>query len=175
MKYFLYLLFIIFYFYILCMLKAYSFICESHPIYCHIIKISPKINKSLAFRISNKIYKYSKKYGVDSRILTAILRQESNFNLQAKGCHFGIDENFEEKTVCSDFGMSQIYIKTAKRYGFDIKRLTEDVGYSIECGAIVLKDIKKRYGEKENNYWSRYNALSKTKRELYEKLVGRYL
>ena len=148
---------------------------DKHPIYCHIMEISPKLNKKLAFEISNKISKYSRKYKIDARLFTAIIRQESNFKLNAKGCHWGLDENYKKMKVCSDFGMTQIYFKTAKGYGFDIERVTKDLDYSIHCGIIVLKDFKKRYSKREKDWWSRYNARSKDKREIYKTLVERYL
>ena len=77
--------------------------------------------------------------------------------------------------VCTDFGMSQIYYKTAIRYGINIDRLTTDLRYSIEAGAKVLSGFKKRYSKREINWWTRYNASSKTKRKIYRELVERYL
>ncbi len=77
--------------------------------------------------------------------------------------------------LCTDFGMSQIYYKTAKAFNFDIKKLTIDLDYSVRAGAIVLKDFHKRYSHKEVYWWTRYNSKSKHKREIYKKLVERYL
>ncbi len=130
------------------------------------------------------------RHGVPANIFTAILMQESGYQLEAKGCHTGIlyelngiiDEQkdgmalirFEGK-VCSDFGISQIYFKTAKSFKFDINLLLFDLRYSVESGAIVLADFKKRYSHREINWWTRYNSSSKTKRSIYKKLVERYL
>ncbi len=75
---------------------------------------------------------------------------------------------------CADFGISQIYHKTANRYSFDLKLLTTDLEYSVEAGAIVLKDFMKKYKYKEDNWWSRYNTSNKTKRKFYESMVNRF-
>jgi len=98
-----------------------------------------------------------------------------------KGClkNFPQMGNIETK-VCTDFGISQIYYKTAKGWGFDISRLTTDLEYSVEAGAKVLHDIMERFEAKDNDYWVRYNCgfRSTTKRDtcqIYKKMVQRYL
>lgn len=106
--------------------------------------------------------------------------QESGYRLGAKGCHSGIDqENFplyeKETRICSDFGISQIYYKTAKAFGFNIFKLLNDLDYSVAAGAQVLADFQKRYSHKELDWWTRYNASSKAKRSIYKTLVTRYL
>ncbi len=85
-----------------------------------------------------------------------------------------------EVEVCSDFGISQIYYKTAQRFKIDITRLTTDLEYSVEAGARVLHDFMERHEAKDNDWWVRYNCGSKgtTKRDtcqIYKKLVERYL
>lgn len=110
--------------------------------------------------------------------------QESAYRLNAKGCHFGlqvnsisnfIGKNNPEVKVCSDFGISQIYFKTAKAFKFEIDRLTTDLDYSVEAGAIVLADFKRMYGHRELDWYTRYNASSRGKRNIYKNLVARYL
>ena len=191
--------------------------CQQHPIFCQIKKNSPNINTKYAMQLSNLIHKMHLKYHIPSRIFTAILKQESNYKLGAKGCHSGIQQpsnqymenakytcmydipgeskkralgcmhhNFKlttykvEAKVCTDFGISQIYYKTAKRFGFDIARLTNDLTYSIEAGAKVLSGFMKRYEAHDNLWWLRYNCGTKgtTKRDtcqIYKRLVERYL
>ena len=148
--------------------------CEDHPIFCSIVSNLPTIDKNYAMKLSNIIYKVSEKYKIPSLIYTAILMQESEYNQHAKGCIVGLDENLEEKRVCSDYGISQINYRTARRYKFDLKKILEDLEYAVDCGAIVLYNFKKRY-EGEHNYWSRYNSSNKDKRQVYEKLVSRYI
>lgn len=128
--------------------------------------------------LSNVIYKMTRKHKVPANIYTAILMQESGYKLAAMGCHKGIKQGSliqEEAKVCSDFGMSQIYYKTAEGFGFDLTKLINDLEYSVEAGAIVLADFRKRYSHRELDWWTRYNASSRTKRNIYKQLVERYL
>ena len=181
--------------------------CKDHPIYCQIIKNKSKINKKYAMRLSNIIYKMHKKYRIPSRIFTAILMQESGYSLEAKSCHSGVVKKmteeeardachtfdvmafancFRESTkmveakVCTDFGISQIYYKTAKRWKFNIRSLTQNLEYSVEAGAKVLHDIMKRFKDKDKDWFTRYNCGFKgtTRRDtcqIYKKLVERYM
>jgi soluble lytic murein transglycosylase-like protein len=134
-----------------------------NEIYKQIIRSNPRIDKQYAARLSQKIHKAAKKYEINARIYTAILAQESMFRSGAI--------NPKSK----DYGIAQVHHKTAKAYGFDIDRLTNDTKYSIKAGAKILGDIKKRYSHKEDTYWSRYNSSNPERRERYEELVRRYM
>jgi hypothetical protein len=87
-----------------------------------------------------------------------------------------------QERVCTDFGISQIHIATAKLegYSFDIDKLTTDLEYSIESGIKVLSYFHKRYSKKEKDWWVRYNCgavknidTSKTC-QTYKKMVSRF-
>ena len=180
--------------------------CANHRIYCQIKRNVPNMNDKKAMKLSNLIHKVSIENNISARIYTAILMQESRYNLQAKGCHKGLyQENtpeqardlchtfdvkkfsscfrektkFIEKKICTDFGISQIYYKTAKGFNFDLERLTDDLEYSIKAGAIVLANMKNKYRKGDVNWWTRYNCGTKgsTNRDtcvVYKNLVKRY-
>jgi hypothetical protein len=152
--------------------------CSKHKIFCQIRKNNPKVTKEYAMQLSNIIHSVTKKYNLRPHIYTAILAQESMYQLKAINCTTGVklyDANNplnEEEIVCVDFGISQINYKTAKAYEFDLTKLVSD---SIEAGAIVLSDMKKRYHEDDIHYWTRYNSSKKTFREEYRRLVERFM
>ena len=153
--------------------------CDKHPIYCQIKKNKPSLDNKYAMKVSNIVYKMHRKYHIPTRIFTAILNQESGYSLKAKGCHKGMMGNVEAR-ICSDFGIAQIYYRTAQRYKMDLPKLTTDLEYSIEAGAIVLADFMNRYEAKDAEWYLRYNCGSRgtTKRDtcqIYKKLVERYL
>jgi hypothetical protein len=161
--------------------------CSKHPIYCQIVTNKPNINKRYAMRVSNIIYRKAKKYDISPKLFTAILAQESMYKLSARNCTTGVVRksyinfigeiqgyHYSKTKVCTDFGISQIYYKTAKGHKFDIHKLTTDLEYSISAGMIVLKYFQ-RYRKKDKNWWTRYNAYDKIKRERYRKLVKRFL
>jgi hypothetical protein len=170
---------------------AKSVNCNKHPIYCQIKKNSPRIDKKKAMHLSNVIHKISRKYSLPTRIFVGILAQESGYKLEAKGCHKGLVKEvthmetrapmtthpiveYKEVKVCADFGIGQIYYKTAKGFGFNLNKLTTDLDYSVEAAAQVLADFKKRYSAREVDWWTRYNARSRIKRKIYKQLVERY-
>lgn len=169
--------------------------CVRNPIYCQIVENKPNIDKNYAMKLSNVIHNNCVKYNIPSNIFAALLMQESSYVLKTKGCYKGLVKNevcednipfnfilspkqcefkWEEVKVCADFGISQIHYKTAQRYGFDTNRLITDLEYSVEAGAIVLSDFKKRYAHKEVYWYTRYNASSKIKRKIYRKLIERF-
>jgi hypothetical protein len=107
--------------------------------------------------------------------------QESSYQLNAKGCHIGRNtKTFTIDEVCSDFGMPQIYVKTAISYKFDIDLLLTDLEYSVAAGAEVLAYFQKTYANKEPKMWyTRYNCGTKSNVyrqtcKTYKQLVKRY-
>jgi len=165
--------------------------CTKNPIYCQIVANKPTIKKAYAFKLSNIIAKKTQKYKIDHEIFTAILAQESMYNVSAKNCTTGLHEvvvtdnqgivdldkspAYIKKQVCTDFGIGQIFYKTADSYDFDFVKLTTDVDYSVEAAAIVLEHFKNKYSKKESNWWTRYNASNKEAREKYKDLVERFI
>ena len=111
----------------------------------------------------------SERYQVSSRHVAAIAMQESGYTLDAKHCY-----KIRGKIRC-DFCMMQINDRTIKNFGFDKERLMMSESYCLEAGAKVLADLKHRFGKREKYFWTRYNAVSKDKRKVYQQLVERFL
>ena len=158
---------------------AMAGVCSKNPIFCQIKKNQPNINKKYAMRLSNLIHKMHKKYHIPSRIFTAILKQESGYSLKAKGKKCGYTKLGKKECVYTDYGISQIHWKSVELWKFDLKRLTTDLEYSVEAGAIILADVMKRFEAKDINWYTRYNCgfRGTTKRDtcqIYKKLVERY-
>lgn len=126
-------------------------------------KNKPKLDAEYADRLAKALIKYAKKHNIKVELLTAILMQESGYKVKAI--------NHKSK----DYGIGQINKKTIKNFKFDQDRILSDVEYSVEAAAIVLADFKRMYGKREAQYWTRYNSSDKTKRQVYGKLVARYL
>jgi soluble lytic murein transglycosylase-like protein len=163
--------------YILLLLPTITFGLDKskHPIYYQILQNNPSINKPYAFSLSNKIYKITRKYKIDSNIFTAILAQESMYNNDAKNCTKGLNKDFELQKVCTDIGIGQIHYSTVLRYDLEPKKIINDLDYSLNVAAKVLSDIKKRWIKKEpRDYWTRYNASTPEFREIYEINVKRF-
>ena len=188
---------------ILIISEAQADFSTQHPIYNRLIELQPRINKKLGMSISNAIHQCHKRIGFDKFILVSMYNQESSINYKAKNCLKGILENDAldeilrivqlnadnvdhtklrgELTniplrVCFDLGIGQINVNTALRHTqcSDLKRLITDYKYNISCSCKVLEDFQKRYAHKDAYWWTRYNASSPVKREIYRQLVMRY-
>jgi len=80
--------------------NIYAADCKQHPIYCQIINNVSSINRTYAMRLSNIIDKSARKFKIDPKIYTAILAQESRYNLKAKNCSIGIIETNKHIEAC---------------------------------------------------------------------------
>lgn len=132
-------------------------------VYTQITKNSPQINKTFARQLSIQIISKSDKHKVSSKILTAIMMQESTYKVSA--------QNVQSK----DYGIGQINERTIRNFKLNKKLILTNLEYSVEASAIVLADFKRMYGKREKTYWTRYNSGRPVKREVYRKLVSRYL
>jgi len=85
-------------------------------------------------------------YNLDPELFNAILAVESGHDQAA----------VNHKT--KDYGIGQININTARRYGLDLQRLKTDVNYNLAASAKILSDFQSKYQAKEPQSWfCRYN------------------
>lgn len=139
-------------------------------------KNNPGLPKKYAQTLAQTIVKKSNKHKISSKVLTAMLMQESGYNVSAKNVRCGTSITTGQKDcVVIDYGIGQINHKTIQHFKFDQKKLLSNLDYSVEAAAIVLADFKRMYGKKESDYWTRYNSGTKTNRQVYKRLVARYM
>jgi len=136
----------------------------------NIKELNPRIHASRAKYLSKIIYKEADRYGLDPNIITAILKQESNF--EPKKVCYTVRRKGVDVPTC-DHGISQINSAWAQRWNLDPDILTQDDALNIHTAARVLSIIEKQFDEK--NFWSRYNTSVKSKRNVYEVSVTTYL
>ena len=133
----------------------------SNAIIKQIIANKPDISPAYAKRIATSINNLSKKHKIPANIFAAILMQESRYTLNS----------VNKKS--RDFGISQINWRTIKSYKFDKKKLMGNLEYSLEAGAIVLKDFMVRF-KHEQKWWTRYNGSKSENRKRYLAQVERF-
>jgi membrane-bound lytic murein transglycosylase MltF len=132
-------------------------------------KNQPSLEEAYTREIASVIHTVSKKYNIKAHKIAAIAMQESSYQLDAKNCY-----KIKGKERC-DYCMMQINDRTADSFGFDKERLTTDLHYCVDAGAQVLRDFKRMYGNKELEWWTRYNSSDDEKRQLYKEKVERWL
>ena len=144
-----------------------AFFCQialaDDVVFRQIVKNRPDMDTKKAKQIAKQIEVVHKKYNIPKRIYAAILMQESRYKLGA------INKS------SNDFGISQINIRTAKAFGFCTKRLTTDLNYSIEAGAVVLADFYRMYGKKDSLWFTRYHHSKPSLRQKYLKDISRWM
>lgn len=149
-------------------LQADIFLAKN-PIYAHIIKNNPSIDRIYALKLSDSIHVAAKKYHINPYKLSGIIAYESMYRLDA----------VNHKTL--DYGLTQINHKTIKRYNLSKDKIMTDYDYAIHSGAMVLSYFKKRFAKTEADWWCRYNVGTGKKEKLqqkcdkYIKLVSKYI
>ena len=141
--------------------KALAYCPQDEPILCQILKNKPRMDYFKALELTGIVERASDKFKVPAPLLTAIAFQESSFKMGIK--------------AGSDYGLTQINILNIKYYSMDKNRLLTDMEYSVNMGAFILSEFKRRYGKREENYWSRYNTSKQPYRSEYEAKVRRWL
>jgi len=118
------------------------------------ISDNSKLDNFESLKLSILIHKYSLIHKIPVKVYLSLLGVESRFDVGA----------YNART--KDYGISQINIKTIKRYNLDKNRLLVDAEYGIDKGALILGDFKKRYGSKLKKEWFvKYNCGTKKRCE----------
>jgi len=128
-----------------------------------IVRNKPNIDTNKAINIAKIVNKIRSKYNLPREVLPAILMQESSYRVEAIN------------RVTHDYGMSQINRRTIQAFRFNTVKLTTDTEYSIEAAAIILQDLKKRYGNKEKTWFTRYNTNKPELRQKYLNSITRWM
>ena len=161
--------------------------CNVHKLYCAIVKLKPKINKKFAMKLSNVIYKASKKHKVDPYRAIAIMRQESGINMNARNVgtkaksHRECDE-WERcvivkttTTETTDFGLFQFHIKTMQRHDLNIKKVMTSMDFTVNFAiAMIARKIKMCSKLWPDTPWACYNSATNIKHQAYTELVNKY-
>lgn len=126
--------------------RSPKFSCQNHPIHCQIARNNPELSFTYARKLSNIIYKASRKHKIPSDIFTAILKQESNYKLGA----------INKKS--NDYGIAQVNKFNIIKLGLDKDKLLNDLNYSVNAGAKILSWFYKRYGDDDPFWYCRYNV-----------------
>lgn len=162
-------------------------VCETHPIYCSILKVKPSINRTFAMELSNYIYKYSQRYGTDPTHSVAIAMQESSLiNRDRK--ETVIDKRGNVVRGVSDVGVFQLHVDTIKNMresqGWDINfdRLRSDVEYQTYWHIRLLKrkiricsSKREKLRVTPGNEWSCYHSYTYKRRQIYLEDVSVHL
>ena len=119
--------------------------------------------------ITNLVYKTSKKYELNPKIILAILKLESNFEQSGMNKY-----KCDGKKECGDFSIAQINYKTWKKSAnLNLDKLKSNNAYAIDKMGWILSDIRKRH-PKDKLWFLRYHSRNYLLRIRYLKILERY-
>ena len=131
--------------------------------------IQPELKKADRNRIAYSLYKTTKKYNIDPKLMIAIIGTESDF-VNSKVSKTG------------DLSMAQInttvWNKEFVRLELDklnSKRLKKDEAYALNKMAEILNILKARHAKKDNQWFARYHSQTKKHKNEYSIKVEKRL
>ena len=127
----------------------------------HINANKPGMNQSYVKKLARVISSHSDV--VSPFLLSALFMQESGYDYTVCRRH---------KRKCVDYGIGQIYWRTAKSHKMSVPKLTRDLVYSVRSAVIVLSWFRKVYSKREKYWWVRFNCG--TKRSINRKTCNEY-
>ena len=139
--------------------------CNEH-VKKDITKLNNKLEQAYLESLVISIDKHSKEYKVNPKIVIAIFKAESNFNINAV--------NYESR----DFGIGQINALNMKHYEFDLGKQMTNLDYAIKNTYIILNDLRNKYCSKsvEHTQWfTRYHSYSSARRKIYYNVLKPFL
>jgi hypothetical protein len=127
--------------------------------------VQPQMSLKKRNQIALKLYKASRKFSVDPKIMVAIISTESSFR-----------NNVVSST--GDISLAQIntvvWDKEFARLGLgkiDIKLLKKDETYALNKMGKILSILKKRHAKKDNQWYARYHSKTKVHKDRYSNQV----
>lgn len=131
----------------------------------HLLKLNPKVANAEV--LGKLITKYSVKYHLDPLIVTAIFKQESNFNFKAVNKH------------SFDYGIGQLNHRTIKSRKLDINKILNDPDYAIEQTCVILSELRDKYAiidtKHGRKFYTRYHSFTHARRYIYRNLLDKHL
>jgi len=158
--------------------------CSLHKLYCTMLELRPTIDKTWAMRLSDALFRLSKKHETDPWRSLAIAMQESSLREVNKKhkvmvfketCHQGICiEDYEIINGISDLGLFQFNVSTVINNDIDPMRLRNDITYAVDWHLKILKKKMVECAWLLEEAWSCYHSKTPKFRKRYVQMVEQY-
>lgn len=161
-----------------------SLSCHKNPIFCHVLTLRPNIDKTWAYKFSNLLYKYGKKFKMDPMRSLAIAMQETSLKNQHRSRNVLVFFDNCDKEHCvkaykeikgfSDLGIFQFHVKTIKHFHINPIKLNESLEYTVSTHFELLKHKQKQCEHLKENAWACYHSKTAKYRNKYISMVNRW-
>lgn len=153
--------------------------CETNPIYCSLVKNRPDMDHLTLRRIANLFGKYAQKYNQDPITSVAIGMQETGLRQRDRHKNIivfnpdGITWRVERGVT--DVCMFQFHVDTIVDMGINPIRLKDDVEYCIDQHFKLMKTKRDLCSDLGEDSWTCYHSRTPHLRNIYKKMVARYM
>lgn len=123
-----------------------------------ILVLNNRLGEVYLSDLVDNIYENSLKYNINHKIVIAIFRMESNFDIGAV--------NY----ASNDYGIGQINKINIKHYKLNLGLLLTELNYAVESTYIHLNNLKKSYNTGSKGYFqwfTRYHSFTPKFRKIY--------
>lgn len=124
--------------------------------------VQPRLSMKSRKKIAHDLYKVSKKYAVDPKLMVAIISTESDFNNSAV-------------SSTGDISLAQINTKVwnaeFSRLGLakmNIKLLKKNESYALNKMGKILSILKNRHAKKDTKWYAIYHSKTKKFKNAYD-------
>lgn len=153
--------------------------CDQNPVYCTLAKNRPDMDRLTLQRIATLFNQFAHKYGQDPVISVAIGMQETGLKqINRKKNIIVFNPNgitWKVERGVTDVCMFQFHVDTIVDQGIDPIMLKNDVAYCVEQHFRLMKIKRGMCSNLGDDSWTCYHSKTPKYREVYKKLVARYI
>lgn len=158
--------------------------CTDNRLYCHILQLRPNIDKEWAYKFSNLLYKYAKKFKMDPMRSLAIAMQETSLKNQHRTRKVLVfyDQCNKDKCIkayrevegASDLSVFQFHVNTIKEFNIDPIQLNYSLEYAVKTHFELLKYKEEHCAFLKENAWACYHSKTPKYQKQYIEMVNRW-
>jgi hypothetical protein len=128
-------------------------------------KIKPQLDVKKRVILANYLFRSSKKYKIDPKIMVAIIDTESDFD-NTKISNTGDLSLAQINTQVWNKELARLKLPT-----IDPKRLLKDEKYALNQMGRILSILQTRHAEKDKKWFARYHSRTQKYKQVYSKKV----
>ncbi len=161
-----------------------SLSCQKNRIFCQILTLRPNIDKKWAYKFSNLLYKYGKKFKMDPMRSLAIAMQETSLKNQHRSRNVLVFfdkcdnkhcvKSYKEIIGFSDLSIFQFHVNTIKNFDINPLKLNTSLEYAVKSHFELLQYKQQRCKHLKESAWACYHSKTPKYQNRYISMVNRW-